>query len=413
MNATQVIIIGAGPAGLICAIRCASNGLSVLILEKNDSAGKKLLLTGSRRCNITHSGGIRDFLCHYGENKRFVKSALFDFTNDDVRHFFDQKKLKLTDDGDGKLFPTTNKSSDVVKVLLDECAKHGVTIEYNSPVKTISRVTSGFEAVCNDGGIAARYVCKSLVVAVGGASYPLTGSCGDGYAFAKNLGHSIVDIAPALAPLIIKDFACRSCAGISLQDTKFSLYRADKKIRESQGDVLFTHVGLSGPGILDLSRYVRADDVIKIALVKSKEREAFEKELLSEFIKDGKRSIKKCLSRYKIPERLLLLTLSMCGTSPDLNAASIDKKARARIADALTGLPFAIDKTGDFSEAMVTRGGVALHEINRNTMGSRIVSGLYFVGEVVAVDGDTGGYNLQFAFSSGMLAAKDIIKSNS
>ena len=408
MNAAQVIVIGAGPAGLMCAIRCAAQGLSVAILEKNDTAGKKLLITGSGRCNISHCGSVGDFLLHYGGNGRFVKPALFNFTNQDLQRFFDERNLKIADAGDGKLFPVTNRSDDILKSLLDECAGRSIPIVYNSPVTAIGGTTAGFAVSCGE----KKYRTGNIVIAAGGASYPLTGSSGDGYSLAENLGHSIAPPAPALVQVIINDYeAFRPCAGISLKEAKLFIHSADKKIRESQGDVLFTHAGLSGPGILDLSRYVRAGDVIKIALVNNDNRETFEKKLIIEFAKNGKLSVKKRLSQYNIPGRLLVQALSLCKITPELNAGSIDKKTRMLLADVLTGLPFVVQQTGDFSDAMVTRGGVALDEIDKNTMESRIVKGLYFAGEVMDVDGDTGGYNLQFAFSSGVLAARRIIQS--
>jgi hypothetical protein len=392
----------------MCAIHCAASGAAVTILEKNASAGKKLLITGSGRCNLTHAGGIREFTGHYGGNDRFVKPALFNFTNDDLQRFFEARNLKIVDAGDGKLFPATGRSSDVLKVLLDECARLAVTIAYNSPVTAISRTADGFAVSCAE----KDYRCDFAVIAAGGASYPQTGSTGDGYPLAKKLGHAVVETAPALAPIIIKDFSWRSCAGISLHDTTIFLYRAAKKMREQRGDVLFTHVGLSGPGILDMSRFVRAGDVVKIAFVNYRDRGTFEDELVKDFAGNGKQSLLKRLSRYAVPERLVLRALALRGIAPEANAASIDRKTRALLADALTGFPFVVQQTGDFTDAMVTRGGVALHEINPKTMESRIVKGLFFAGEAVDVDGDTGGYNLQFAFSSGALAAKGMGENN-
>jgi predicted Rossmann fold flavoprotein len=403
LNAADVIIIGAGPAGLMCAVRCAAAGLSVLVLEKNSTAGKKLLITGSGRCNLTHSGAIRDFLTRYGEKGRFVKGALLNFTNLDLREFFERLGLNTVEEDDGKIFPVTNRSGDVATALVDECARLGVAIGYGARVTAVRVAENGFDVFNGD----VKYRGATVVIAAGGASYPLTGSCGDGYAIAEKLGHSIVDIAPALAPVVIKDYGYRACAGISFPNAPLSLNRAGKKVHESNGDVLFTHAGLSGPGILDLSRYTRADDVIKIALV-ADGREEVDKRLIGEFAKNGRLPVKKCFSPFKVPERLLLMLLSMCGVAPETNAASVSRAARAALVEALTGLPFVVQAIGGFSEAMVTRGGVALNEINPNTMESRIVRGLYLAGEVVDVDGDTGGYNLQCAFSSGALAPRGI-----
>lgn len=250
------------------------------------------------------------------------------------------------------------------------------------------------------------------VMAAGGASYPSTGSSGDGYALAEVLGHTIVEPGPALAPVIVRNYPFGNCAGISLADTKTAVYRNNKKVRDLRGDVLFTHRGLSGPGILDLSRYIRRTDALKVSLVKFDTKEDCEKDLIKEISAEGKRTIKKCMSKYKAPRRILKRIFYLKGIPLDLNTASIDKKTRRVIVDNLMECPFVVESLGGYDEAMVTRGRVCCREINPNSMESRIVPGLYFAGEVVDVDGDCGGYNLQFAFSSGILSAKSIAGSH-
>ena len=400
----DVVIIGAGPAGLLCGILCGTKGRSVCILEKNDGAGKKLLLSGSGKCNITHAGSIKDFLAHYGDKGRFVKPSLLNFTNADLMDFFEKRHLKTVEASDGKIFPETRSGRDVLGVLLEECKKRGVVIRYREPVQDIAKTHSGFEArtknaVCGAG---------TAVIAAGGASYPSTGSNGDGYAFAKVLGHTIVEPGPALVPVIVRNYPFGNCAGISIADTKTAVYRNNKKVRDVRGDVLFTHRGLSGPGILDLSRFIRRNDELKISLVKFDTKEDCEKDIIKEFSAEGKRTIKKCMSKYKVPQRLLERIFNLKGIPLDQNTSSIDKKTRRVIVDNLMECPFVVESLGGYDEAMVTRGGVCCREINPSTMESRIVPGLYFAGEVVDVDGDCGGYNLQFAFSSGVRSAKSI-----
>jgi predicted Rossmann fold flavoprotein len=404
MNPYDVLIVGAGPSGMFAAIKCACQGLRVCIVEKTDSAGKKLLLAGSGKCNLTHRGLPEEFLAHYGDKGRFVKPALYNFTGDDLRGFFEKKALKMVEANDGKIFPATMKSRDVLRVLLDECVEHGVEIRYNEPVRSIAYGDGGYEVLSEHG----RYSASAVVIATGGKSYPQTGSTGDGYTLAKMLGHTIAAPAPALASIVVRDFAFASCAGISLAGAKLFFFRNGKKLRTSRGDILFTHQGLSGPGILDFSRYVEPGDVVAIALVDYDKKESFERDLLNVAAGHGKWPIKTCMASYRVPQRLFDRVFEVLGIPLDCTASSFDKKTRKLIIDNFMEFPFAIARPGDFSEAMVTRGGVSLQEIVSSTMESRIAPQLYFAGEVVNVDGDTGGYNLQFAFSSAALAAASI-----
>ncbi len=250
-----------------------------------------------------------------------------------------------------------------------------------------------------------------LVIATGGRSYPGTGSTGDGYRFASDLGHRIVDVGPALTPILIKDYPFFDLAGLSFMDMKISLYR-QKKIRDHQGDILFTHQGLSGPGILDLSRYIRAGDTLKLSFIPREKREALEEWLLERTRLDGKMALRSVLADlpHSVPlsPRLIKRILEISGIETDLSLAHLTKGMRTRLIDNLTGLDLVVSELGGYDQAMVTRGGVDTREVNPKTMESKIAKGLYLIGEVLDVDGDTGGYNLQAAFSTGMLAARSI-----
>lgn len=403
---SKVAIVGAGPAGLFCAIQCAMHGLKPLILEKNESSGKKLILSGSGKCNITHSGNIKDFLYHYGEQGRFVKPALFNFSNREMLEFFESRNLKLVDLHEGKVFPETQNGKDVLRVLLKECEHKAIQIEYSDSVKQITKTTNGFEITT----AAKSHFAEAVVISTGGKSYPKTGSSGDGYAIAKNLGHTITELRPALTSVIIKDFKYLSCAGISIKNALVCLYRNNKKINENKGDILFTHKGLSGPGILDISRFIQTGDSLKIALVKYTDKEKFEEKLISAINRNGRREFKNLLQEFQVPERLVDKIFELSNISSNIKASILDKKTRKLIVDELMEFPACVESLGDFNEAMVTKGGILFDEINKNTMESRIVPNLYFTGEICDVDGDTGGYNLQFAFSSGMLAGKSIVQ---
>lgn len=402
MGPYDVIIIGAGPAGLLCAAYCGRMRLRTLVLEKNDKAGRKLLLTGAGRCNLTHDGPVEDLLDRYGHKARFVKPALLAFSNDDLVAFLEGRGLWTVTEAGNKVFPATGDAGDVLRALLDGCRTKGVTVRYGEPVKTVSTC---WEVRTGKG----TYRARTVVIATGGRSYPGTGSTGDGYALAQGLGHTIVGPAPALAPVIVKGYRFGGCAGISLGDVGTAVLREGKTVHRSRGDVLLTHKGLSGPGILDLSRHVRPGDVVRVALV-DRDAQAFERELVDDLAAQGKRSLKNVLARYDVPERLLARVLEVLGVPREMKASQLDKRTRRRLVDALTGLSFEVERLGGYDEAMVTRGGVSLREIDPTTMGSRIAPGLYFAGEVVDVDGDTGGYNLQLAFSSGVLAARSVAR---
>lgn len=406
----DLIIVGAGPSGLFCAVNSVANGKKILILEKKNSPGHKLLISGSGQCNITHDGDIQDFLCHYGDHGRFLRPALLGFTNSDLISFFKELGLEMVREKEGKIFPASRRSKDVLNALTGQCQRLGVEIRCGQAVKSIARIQDSFLVSCADG----RYRTRLLVIATGGCSYPATGSSGDGYIFARTLGHSMSEIAPALSPVVIKEYPFSDLAGLSFSDMKISLYR-QAKIREHRGDILFTHDGLSGPGILDLSRYIRADDIIKLSFVPEDRREALESWLVEKAQHDGGKSLISLLAYLpsfgpgvQLSTRLTKRLLQISGISSGLRMSQLTREMRNRLIDNLTGLSLAVSDVSGFNAAMCTRGGAEISEVNPKTMQSRLVQGLYLVGEVLDVDGDTGGYNLQAAFSTAMLAARSI-----
>lgn len=410
MEDYDLIIVGAGPSGLFCGINSMKRGKRVLILEKKDSPGHKLLISGSGHCNLTHQGDIRDFLNHFGgpNQARFLRPALLGFTNNHLVSFFKDLGLEMIPEKGGKMFPETLHARDVLRILIDQCRKNDIAIKCNQNVTAIDRDNGGFLVRCEGKVFRARM----LVIATGGCSYPATGSTGDGYRFASSLGHHLVEIGPALTNLIIKDYPFPDLAGLSIPDIKTSLYRSTK-INEHRGDILFTHDGLSGPGILDQSRSVRAGDIIKLSFVPEEQKAAMEKWLMDEARQDGGKSILSALSNLPFSTsglsiKLTKRILEISGISFDLHLAQLTRENRNRLIENFTGLPLVVSDLGGFSTAMVTRGGVNTIEVNSKTMQSRLVEGLYLVGEVLDIDGDTGGYNLQAAFSTGMLAARSI-----
>lgn len=409
----DLIVIGAGPAGLFCATNsCPSKGRKrrILILEKNASPGRKLLISGSGQCNLTHGGEIRAFLDHYGDQGKYLRPAILGFTNQDLISYFETRGLGMLIESGGKVFPHTRRARDVLDILLEDCRKSEIEIHCHKEVMAVSRTEEKEFGISCHG---CQYRSPLLVIATGGYSYPATGSTGDGYRFARSLGHNTTEIGPALTPLQIEDYPFSDLAGISFENIKISLHHKGKR-REMQGDVLFTHEGLSGPAILDLSRYIRPGDVLELSFVPKDRRQELDRWMLESSGQEGSRTIKSRLSvlphSVPLPTRLIRRIIELSGIDPDLNLSQLRREERIRLVENLVGLPLVVSKLGGFAAAMVTRGGVDWREVNPKTMQSRLVEGLYLAGEVLDIDGDTGGYNLQSCFSTGYLAGRSIKK---
>ncbi len=406
MEQYDSIVIGAGPAGLFCAIHVGIPGSRVLVLEKKDEPGNKLLLSGTGQCNITHAGEMRDFLPHYGDHGKWIKPALFSFTNRALLAFFEERGLPMQAGENGKVFPKTRQSSDVLAVLLAECKKKEVEVRCSEPVTGITRQNGGFEIVTSR----AVYHSAIVVISTGGASYPKTGSTGDGYRLSESLGQPVTETAPALTPLLIRNFPFAALAGISFEEMPFTVWRAGKKVGEYRGDVLFTHLGVSGPGILNASRYIRPDDVLRLSFVGAMKREEFTADLTRRVQENRTWQVGTILAGYPIPERLNRKLLKISDIPDDLKCNHFSAEQRTRLVTNCTEFPMTVTAPGGYAVAMVTQGGVALEGVNMKSMESKVVPSLYFAGEVLDIDGDTGGYNLQAAFSTGYLAAEGIRK---
>jgi len=409
MNNYDIIITGAGPAGIFCALNCSDTpGAKILILEKNSTPGKKFLLSGTGQCNITHSGSISDFTRHYGTCSDFVKPALSSFTPAALTEFLHENGIPTVERGDGKIFPESMKASDVLNMMISLCESRGIEFRYNSPVAGTFYENGKF--ILSSGNTAEnKFTSPVIVITTGGESYPATGSTGDGYHFAESLGHKIIDSTPSLAPVYIRSFHFAGLSGISFKNRALSLFKKGKKYYSTNGDILFTHRGLSGPAILDMSRYIDKGDIIEMSLTGRKSEE-MNSDFISESRTYGKKSIKNFLKNYDIPERLIAEILLQENIDPMKNVSEISKTVRIKLFKSLGEYPFIVEEKGNFNVAMATAGGVCRDEINKRTMESKIISGLYFAGEVIDVDGDTGGYNIQWAFSSGKTAADSIKK---
>jgi predicted Rossmann fold flavoprotein len=406
MEKPDVVVIGAGPAGLSCAIHAAADGCRVLVLEKNPGPGAKLLLSGTGQCNITHEGDIRDFFTHYGGHGKFLKPALLSFSNRDLMEFFRGRGLAMINGEHGKVFPGTRQAADVLAVLIAECKKQGVSIRCSEPVTAISRDAGSFTVIT---GIA-RYPVGTVVITTGGASYPQCGTTGDGYRLAASLGQPVTETAPALTPLLVRPFPFAALMGLSFEGMRFSVWRAGRKVTDHTGDVLFTHLGLSGPGILDASRGVKPGDVVRLSFAGAMQREEFAADIAKRAAENPNWQVGTILAKYPIPERLNRKLLKISEIPEDQKCAHFSAAQRSVLVTNCTEFPLTVATLGDYKIAMVTLGGVALDSVNMKTMKSKIVPGLFFAGEVLDIDGDTGGYNLQAAFSTGYLAAQGIRK---
>lgn len=402
----DVVIIGAGPAGLFSAL--SLNNKRVLLVEKNKQSGKKLLLSGAGQCNYTNNCSIEEFLKKYGDKGRFLKTALYSFTNKNTVDFFKERGLDSLIREDNKVFPITLKSSDVLDILLKSCREKGVEIKYEEAAeKSIYDEKKNMFLIKTN---KSTYAAENLIVAAGGKTYPNTGSTGDGYTLAESFGHRIIEPREALAPVYAENYQFKELSGISFENIDVALWRNNKKISEFKGDFLFTHVNLSGPVILNNSRFFEKKDILKINFSSYKNTEEFKKYFDDLIINSGKLNVKTVIKKLNLPNRFADKIMELSGVREDLTCSQLDKTKRKKLAELISNHPFEVLRLGGPNIAMVTKGGVCTDEINPKTMESKLKEGLYFAGEVIDFDGDTGGYNIQAAFSTGKLAAESINK---
>jgi predicted Rossmann fold flavoprotein len=408
MTTYDVLVLGAGPAGLFTALTAAEKLSNILILEKMPAAGRKLLLTGSGQCNFTNIRPIKEFIAAYGDHGTFLKPALFHFTNQDVIAFFKQHGiLSEVVPENGKVFPQSRQSKDILKVLLSACQKRSVEIRCRQ--KDIRLQPRSNHTFCIYSG-SKEFLAYNVVVATGGKSYPGTGSTGDGYVLAQSVGHSVVPPRPGLTPFYIKNFPLAELTGISFKNLRVTLWHNGKKLRSSSGDLVLTHQGISGPVVHNLARFANSNDMVTLSFVTDENIETFKQECLSDMEKNGKLQVKTWIKKHHLPLALSRAIMLLAEVKPDGVLAQLNRAQRLSLLRLLTDFPLEIEALGDFNIATVTCGGVALEEVNPKTMESRLVKGLYFVGEVLDIDGDSGGYDLQAAWSTAALAAQALTR---
>ena len=404
---SNVIVIGAGPAGMMAAIKAAENGASVLVLEKMKQPGKKMLITGKGRCNITNTAEIPELIKNIPGNGKFLNSCIRAFDNEDVQYFFNGLEVPTKVERGGRVFPVSDRAADVVQAMVLRLYELGVKVRTGERVAEILVEDSKAIGVKTEAGEV--YSGQAVILATGGASYPGTGSTGDGFAMARQIGHEIKLPLPSLVPLEVEEEWVPELQGLSLRNVRVYLMAEENKVADMFGEMLFTHFGVSGPVILSLSRQaaqlLAAGNFVEL-LIDLKPALSFEQldaRIVRDFEKYQRKEMKNALKDL-LPGRLIAPVLDGAYIEPDRMVNSITKEERHRLANTLKGLIVTITRTRPIAEAIVTAGGISVKEINPKTMESKIVKNLYLAGEVVDVDGFTGGYNLQAAFSMGAAA---------
>lgn len=411
----KVVVIGGGPAGMMSAISAAKSGDKVVLLEKNNILGKKILITGKGRCNITSSLNIDDFINNIPGNGRFLYSAFENFDNKDIIELLKKEGVSVKEERGNRYFPTSDRAEDVRMALERETKKAGVDVKLNSKVCGIEIEDSRVKSVVLENG---KIDADKIILATGGKSYPLTGSNGEGYEIAKALGHTIKDVRGSLVPLIAEKSVCSKMQGLSLRNVGIMLYdiEKDKKIYSDFGEMLFTHFGVSGPTILSgsahLLRYKDIDKkisngkiVLKIDLKPALSFEQLDARILRDFTEVKNKQFKNSLDKL-LPKKMIDVVIDKSKIDPEKHVNEITREERMNLVKLLKGLVVRIDGFRPVDEAIVTAGGINVKEINPKTMESKIVSGLYFAGEIIDVDAYTGGFNLQIAYSTGFTAGK-------
>ncbi len=403
----HTIIVGAGPAGLFAAQALGQHRKPVLILERNHRAGRKLLISGAGQCNFTHAGPIEDFLECYHDQAKFIKKALLSFTNKDTMRFFENMGVPYQVFQNKKVFPKSMKSEDVLNALLRACQKGNVQIEYGQTVSQINIYDGVYTIETEEGK---RYFSDHVVIATGGKSYAQLGSDGTGYKLAASLNHTVVEPRPALTDVRFNQNIYKAISGVSVQDVALTIWRDGKKVQENTGDLLFTHKGISGPVVINSSRWMKPGDTLMVNYLYPRTYEEVKREFSDALAHRGKEEVITFLKPLQLPKTLVQLLCEQIGLDEHTSCAQVNKKTREDLVNILTRCTFVVDQLGGFHIAMVTAGGVHLKEVNPTTMESRKHKGLYFIGEVLDVDGITGGYNIQAAFSMGHLCAQHLMK---
>ncbi len=406
MKNFDIIVVGAGPAGLLAAGRAAELGTKVLVLEKMYAPGRKLLITGKGRCNITNSAPISDFITHVFPDGRFLRGAFSNFFSEDIIELLQKYGVESTLERGGRYFPASNKSLDILNALLAWVSELGIEIKCNQRVEKLLVENGEITGVKANGE---NFTAQKVILATGGKSYPGTGSTGDGYELARQVGHTIEKPIPALVPLETKGSIAQNLQGLNLKNVKAVIWVDGKKAGEDFGEMIFTHFGLSGPIILTLSRIAVAalqnnkKVEITIDLKPALDEQKLDARLIRDLNEQGKKQIGNIFREW-LPASMIPVFIEKLQINPDKECHQVTGNERKQIRNLMKNLRFEVSHNRSFKEAIITAGGIVTSEISPKTMESKLVKGLYFAGEVIDLDAETGGYNLQIAYSTGWLA---------
>lgn len=428
----RIIVVGGGAAGMMAAIQAAGPESQVLLLEKNEKLGKKLFITGKGRCNVTNDCDVENLLAHVVTNPKFLYSAFYGFSSQDMKRFLIERGLKLKTERGNRVFPASDHSSDVIACLAGALSGRKVDVRLGQTVKELilgegqeasfsmeegsGSMGEGSERAASphvsgvrmaDGAV---YRADAVIVATGGLSYPSTGSDGDGYRFAGETGHRVVACSPALVPFESPDEWCRTLQGLSLKNVNVTIYDGKKKLYEEFGEMLFTHFGVSGPAVLSGSS-VAAKRIggkpltLSIDFKPALTEEQLDRRILRDFEKGKNRQFRNALHEL-YPSKLIPVMVARSGISPEKRVNEVSKEERERLVSLTKAFTLTLSGLRGYNEAIITQGGVSVKEVDPSSMESKRVRGLYFAGEVLDLDAMTGGYNLQIAWSTGYAAGK-------
>lgn len=408
MDKKRVVVIGGGAAGMIAAATAGGRGLDVTIVEKNNRVGKKILITGKGRCNITNSADMETHIASVVHNREFLYSAFYSFDSYTVIQLFEKLGLETKTERGGRVFPVSDKAVDVVNALRKHLKNNNVKVIYESPVKGV--VTNNAEVVgvkLEDG---TKIHCDKVILATGGKSYPGTGSTGDGYSMAQELGHKIIPPKPALTPFVSKEQWVKDLQGLALKNTELKLYKNDKLVFEDFGEMLFTHYGISGPMVLSASGHAKNIEKggykIVLDLKPALDEKTLDQRIQKDFEKYSRKNFSNSLDDL-LPKKMIPIIIELSKIPSDKPVNQISKAERTRLGEIMKNLTITPISLRGFEEAIVTAGGIDVKEIDPSTMESKLINGLFFAGEVMDLDAYTGGFNLQIAFSTGYLAGSN------
>lgn len=404
----KVAVIGAGASGLMAAYAAATNGNDVTVFEKNEKCGKKIYITGKGRCNLTNAVSPQDFLQNIVTNSKFLTGAIYSFSPDNTMELFENGGLPLKVERGNRVFPLSDKASDVTKCLESLCRDAGIKFNFNTKVDSIQILNSTVSGIIIKN---TTIHFDKVIVCTGGVSYPLTGSTGDGLKFAKECGHNVIEVKPALCGLNLKGKYFTEMQGLALKNVGITVFYNGKKLHNLFGEMLFTHFGVSGPMILSVSSLINRLDLSKIKLSVDLKPALSDEQLDNRILRDFESSLNKSIGillKSLLPSSIISEVLKRSGLDFNKKVNSVTKRERAALLTTIKNFDMLVSSLRSFDEAIITSGGVDVSQVNPKTMESKLIKGLYFCGEVLDVDALTGGFNLQIAFSTGYAAGNSI-----